>query len=85
MALLRAARVPVGVVTNQSGIGRGLIRLDQARAVDERVRELLGPFAVWAVCPHTPDDGCWCRKPRPSLRRAASLTHWIGSIDRCGQ
>lgn len=72
LALLRAARIRVGVVTNQSGIGRGLVTTAQARAVEERVRELLGPFAVWAQCPHTPEDGCCCRKPRPGLVLAAA-------------
>ena len=31
------------------------------------VDELLGPFDVWAVCPHGPDEGCGCRKPAPGL------------------
>ena len=58
LALLRSAGVPVGVVTNQSGIGRGLIRPEQARAVNDRVDELLGPFDTWQVCPHRPADRC---------------------------
>jgi histidinol-phosphate phosphatase family protein len=64
---LRAAGLPVGVVTNQSGVGRGLITAAQMRAVNQRVDALLGPFDVWAVCPHAPDDGCACRKPAPGL------------------
>lgn len=72
LALLRAARVPIGVVTNQSGIGRGLIAPDRARAVNARVEELLGPFDTWQVCPHAPDDGCGCRKPRPGMVIAAA-------------
>lgn len=65
--LLREAGLRVGVVTNQSGIGRGLISPAQAKEVDERVRQLLGPFDAWAVCPHGPHDGCDCRKPLPGL------------------
>lgn len=72
LALLRAAGVPLGVVTNQSGIGRGLIAPAQAGAVNARVEELLGPFATWQVCPHGPDDGCACRKPRPGMVLAAA-------------
>jgi HAD superfamily hydrolase (TIGR01662 family) len=64
---LRAAGLKVGVLTNQSGIGRGMITDDQMRAVNARVDELLGPFDGWFVCPHAPDDDCECRKPKPKL------------------
>jgi histidinol-phosphate phosphatase family protein len=64
---LRASGVLLGVVSNQSGVGRGLLTADQVRRVNARVGELLGPFAVWEVCPHRPDAGCACRKPRPGL------------------
>jgi len=69
---LRAAGVAVGVVTNQSGVARGLLSADQVDAVNRRVDELLGPFATWAVCPHGPHDGCGCRKPAPGLVREAA-------------
>ncbi|HLI39902.1 MAG TPA: HAD-IIIA family hydrolase [Streptosporangiaceae bacterium] len=72
LARLRAAGVRVGVVTNQSGVERGLITGGQVRAVNRRVEELLGPFDVWAVCPHGPADGCGCRKPAPGLITAAA-------------
>ncbi|WP_079128824.1 D-glycero-alpha-D-manno-heptose-1,7-bisphosphate 7-phosphatase [Streptomyces qaidamensis] len=68
---VRAAGVPVGVVTNQSGVGRGLLTRREVEAVRLRVEELLGPFAVWAVCPHVPQEGCDCRKPAPGLILAA--------------
>ncbi|HEY8320952.1 MAG TPA: HAD family hydrolase [Candidatus Baltobacteraceae bacterium] len=64
---LRAAGIPVAVVSNQSGVGRGSITLAQVDAVNTRVDALLGPFAGFFVCPHGPDDGCECRKPRPKL------------------
>jgi histidinol-phosphate phosphatase family protein len=64
---LRAAGIRLGVVTNQSGIGRGLLTAEQVAAVNGRVGELLGPFDTWAVCPHAPDGGCRCRKPAPGL------------------
>ncbi|MEU2559802.1 HAD-IIIA family hydrolase [Streptomyces longispororuber] len=71
VAAVRAAGVPVGVVSNQSGVARGLLTRRQVEAVRDRVEELLGPFAVWAVCPHGPGDGCGCRKPAPGLVLAA--------------
>jgi histidinol-phosphate phosphatase family protein len=64
---LRAAGLPLAVVSNQSGIGRGFITREQVDAVNERVEALLGPFAGFFVCPHAPEDACECRKPKPKL------------------
>jgi histidinol-phosphate phosphatase family protein len=64
---LRAAGLRVGVVTNQSGVGRGMLTPEQVKAVNDRIDELLGPFDTWQVCMHAPDDGCVCRKPAPGL------------------
>jgi histidinol-phosphate phosphatase family protein len=69
---LRAAGIALGVVTNQSGVARGLLTTDDVEAVNRRVEELLGPFGAWAICPHGPDDGCSCRKPAPGLVRSAA-------------
>ncbi|GAA3019671.1 D-glycero-alpha-D-manno-heptose-1,7-bisphosphate 7-phosphatase [Streptomyces fulvorobeus] len=65
--LVREAGMATGVVSNQSGIGRGLLTHDEVRRVNLRVDELIGPFDVWVYCPHHPDTGCPCRKPRPGL------------------
>jgi histidinol-phosphate phosphatase family protein len=64
---LRAAGVPLGVVSNQSGVARGLLTRDEVEAVNGRIEELLGPLGPWIYCPHGPDDGCFCRKPAPGL------------------
>ena len=64
---LRRRGVRIGVVTNQSGVARGLLSRAQVERVNARVEELVGPIGAWAVCPHGPDDGCACRKPRPGL------------------
>jgi histidinol-phosphate phosphatase family protein len=68
---LRLRGIRTGVVTNQSGVGRGLLTVEQVRAVNRRVDDLLGRFSTWQFCPHRPDDGCSCRKPRPGLVLAA--------------
>ncbi len=68
---LRARGVRVGVVSNQSGIARGLITRAQVDACMARLDELLGPFDTLQVCPHGPDDGCECRKPAPGMVAAA--------------
>jgi HAD superfamily hydrolase (TIGR01662 family) len=69
---VRAAGIPVGIVSNQSGIARGLLTSPQVDAVNARVAELLGPFDVVTYCPHGPDDGCACRKPAPGLVHQAA-------------
>jgi histidinol-phosphate phosphatase family protein len=69
---LRAAGVATAVVSNQSGVARGLIRVEQVEAVNRRVEELLGPLGPWMVCLHGPGDGCRCRKPGPGLIEAAA-------------
>jgi len=68
---LRARGVRVGVVSNQSGVARGIITAEQVDACMDRLAELLGPFDTLQVCPHGPDDGCVCRKPAPGMVKAA--------------
>jgi HAD superfamily hydrolase (TIGR01662 family) len=67
LARLRARGVAVGVVSNQSGVARGLITEEQVRACMARLEQLLGPLDVVRWCPHGPDDGCACRKPAPGM------------------
>ncbi|MGK5677417.1 D-glycero-alpha-D-manno-heptose-1,7-bisphosphate 7-phosphatase, partial [Micromonospora sp. URMC 106] len=69
---LRAAGLRLAVVTNQSGLARGLFCEAQMRAVHARVEQLLGPFDAWLVCPHDDGAGCGCRKPAPGLVYAAA-------------
>jgi D-glycero-D-manno-heptose 1,7-bisphosphate phosphatase len=64
---LRAAGLPLAIVSNQSGVGRGFITAEQVDAVNRRVEELLGPFEGFFLCPHAPEDACECRKPKPKL------------------
>ncbi|MGH7625613.1 MAG: D-glycero-alpha-D-manno-heptose-1,7-bisphosphate 7-phosphatase [Gemmatimonadaceae bacterium] len=78
IAQLNAADVPVIVVTNQSGIGRGVFTRSEYDAVAARIGELLAHEAAYItatyVCPHAPDDGaCECRKPGTLLFRAAGV------------
>jgi histidinol-phosphate phosphatase family protein len=74
-AAVRAARrhgLATGMVTNQSGIARGLLSRADAEAVNARVGELLGPFGTVRLCPHGEDEGCGCRKPAPGMVLAAA-------------
>jgi len=61
----------VVVVSNQSGIGRGLVgrgTVDEIHArMTEAVRRSGGRIDAVYYCPHRPDEDCPCRKPRPGL------------------
>ncbi|MEU2554420.1 HAD-IIIA family hydrolase [Streptomyces sp. NPDC013313] len=82
VALARGAGLATAVISNQSGIGRGLLTAEQVRAVNERADELLGGLGAWIFCPHAPEAGCACRKPRPGLVLAAAARLRVRP-DRC--
>lgn len=58
-------------VSNQSGVGRGYFSMKEVEAVNSRMANLLALQGVSLddvlVCPHTPEQNCPCRKPRPGL------------------
>ncbi len=68
---LRKRGLAVGVLSNQSGVARGILTEAEVASVNARVEELLGPFDVWEVCPHGDTDGCACRKPAPGMVHSA--------------
>lgn len=76
---LRSAGLGLAVLTNQANVGRGLLTPDRLEEIHARLLELLAEEGVHIdglyVCPHTPEDGCDCRKPRAglALRAAADL------------
>jgi D-glycero-D-manno-heptose 1,7-bisphosphate phosphatase len=73
VARLNHAGWHVVVASNQAGIGRGLIDMSSLNAVHSHMnRQLMtlgGRVDAVFFCPHTPDDGCDCRKPLPGLLR----------------
>lgn len=78
---LRRAGYALIVVTNQSGLARGLIRPEEYAAVERRVAALLAAEGVRLDgvyhCPHHPDHtgACECRKPGLGLYRRAAAEH----------
>ncbi|KAF1056840.1 MAG: D-glycero-beta-D-manno-heptose-1,7-bisphosphate 7-phosphatase [Pseudomonas delhiensis] len=73
IAQLSQAGWTVAVATNQSGIARGYYDLEVLEAMHaslrERVAEQGGELGLVVYCPHGPDEGCDCRKPKPGMLR----------------
>jgi D-glycero-D-manno-heptose 1,7-bisphosphate phosphatase len=76
---LKAAGFKLIIITNQSGIGRGLITMEQYRAVEEKLLRELGPDLIEATyfCPDVPGQHSSCRKPAPRMILQASREHQI--------
>ena len=59
------------IATNQSGVGRGYFSEDRLAKIHEHLMNLLAKEEIYLdgifYCPHTPQDGCNCRKPKPGL------------------
>jgi len=70
---LSSAGIAVAVVSNQSGLARGLFDTQALEAIDAKMRAGVGAaggqLAGVYYCPHHPDAGCACRKPRPGMLR----------------
>lgn len=69
------------VVSNQSGVPRGLITTEQHIAVSSRVSRLLAaegvPLFASYYCMHLPTACCSCRKPKPGMLKEAARDHGI--------
>jgi len=65
------AGMTVMVITNQSAVGRGMLDIATLDAMHRGLREAVddrgGRIDAIFYCPHHPDDGCACRKPKPGL------------------
>jgi D-glycero-D-manno-heptose 1,7-bisphosphate phosphatase len=86
IARLKAAGYTVAVASNQSGIARGLLDEATLAAIHEKmfraVEEAGGAIDLLVFCPHGPDDGCDCRKPRPGLYLRSAL-RWGWTCGGC--
>ncbi|MCP1621530.1 D-glycero-beta-D-manno-heptose 1,7-bisphosphate 7-phosphatase [Pseudomonas nitroreducens] len=71
IARLSKAGWTVAVATNQSGIARGYYDLATLESMHQRLRDLVaeqgGELGLVVYCPHGPDEGCDCRKPKPGM------------------
>lgn len=81
LARLNQAGWHAVVATNQSGIGRGMIDMASVNAVHAHMNRCLmavgGRVDAVFFCPHTPEDGCDCRKPQPGLMKEIGKRYGI--------
>ncbi len=71
LAKLKDCSYKIVIITNQAGVGRGILTLQVVNEINRRIRQAIihanGRVDGIYVCPHKPDDGCNCRKPQPGL------------------
>jgi D-glycero-D-manno-heptose 1,7-bisphosphate phosphatase len=76
IARLNRAGYRVVVATNQSGVARGYYDLETLEAIHRKMEQTLASVGATLdgifFCPHGPDDGCHCRKPKPGLLQQIS-------------
>ncbi len=81
MARLARSGLKVVIITNQSAINRGLTSERQVAEIHSRmVRQIAaagGRVDLILHCPHRPDEGCGCRKPRPGMLLQAASALWL--------
>lgn len=71
LASARHSLYKIVIITNQAGIGKGIIPLQTATKINQRLVQIIekagGRVDGLYMCPHTPQDQCECRKPRPGM------------------
>lgn len=94
IARLTQNGISVIIITNQSGINRRIIPLEELEGIHRRLKQAVrdsdGRVTDIFYCPHRPDEGCECRKPKPGLIVAArrrysidlSRTIMVGDSDK---
>ncbi|MCS6825265.1 MAG: D-glycero-beta-D-manno-heptose 1,7-bisphosphate 7-phosphatase [Caldilinea sp.] len=86
LARLATFDLPLILITNQSAIGRGIVSHRRVERIHHHLRSLVhaaqGRIDAIYLCPHPPDAGCDCRKPKPGLLQAAA-NDWQLDLARC--
>lgn len=87
IARLNHAGYTVAVATNQSGLSRGYFDLKALSEMHRKMESLLsehgGQIDALFYCPHGPDDGCYCRKPRPGMLHEIVERFQVGVNNVC--
>ena len=94
LRLLKKNHTRVIIITNQSAVNRGLMTLDTLLEIHEKmlnaIRKNGGEVDAIYYCPHTPDENCECRKPKPGMVLKAvkdlkidlSLSYLVGDSEK---
>ncbi|WP_176464815.1 D-glycero-beta-D-manno-heptose 1,7-bisphosphate 7-phosphatase [Pseudomonas fragi] len=86
IAQLSKAGWTVAIATNQSGIARGYYDIATLDAMHNRLRALVadqgGEVGLIVYCPHGPDEGCACRKPKPGMLQTIA-NHYGADLAQC--
>jgi D-glycero-D-manno-heptose 1,7-bisphosphate phosphatase len=68
---IESSKYKIFIITNQSAIGRGIISQKTAESINNQlvneIQSAGGRIDGVFMCPHTPDDNCYCRKPQPGM------------------
>lgn len=73
---LRAAGFFSALISNQQGVAKGLMTLDDLAAVTQKLQAGVPLDAVY-YCPHLKSEGCTCRKPQPGMLLRAAQEHGL--------
>ena len=86
IAQLSKAGWTVAIATNQSGIARGYYDVATLDAMHARLRALVaqqgGEVGLIVYCPHGPNEGCACRKPKPGMLQSIAA-HYGADLAKC--
>ncbi len=81
LELLAQTGLPLVLITNQSGVGRGIIEETALAKIHEKLDRALSQIGVVLTgkyyCPHLPEDDCHCRKPKSGLFKQAEADYDI--------
>jgi len=81
IAALSRANFKIVIMTNQSGIGRGYYTEQTLHAIHQKMLRFVGKAGGTITdifyCPHHPDDGCTCRKPKTGLLQQFQVKHHV--------
>jgi len=82
--LINKKNIPIYVISNQSCVGRGMVTLKEVQDINSRMLKELEKQGAHIdqvyFCPHHPDNGCDCRKPKTGLFKQAAKEHKIDFV-----
>ncbi len=71
LTYLREHDFAIILITNQAGVSEGRINEQDFARINNKVLDMLAPSGITILktymCPHGPNDGCECRKPKPTM------------------